>query len=147
MNNVIDAFHDERNIYMLLEDIPCGTLRSLIHEHGPFDATRAMFYFSNIACALAFLQDYNIVHRDINPDNILLGSDGYLCLSDFTKATVPSDDQGFQYWILVGSLAYAAPECINPVAVGPLTYGSTVDWWSSGCVFFELLTGEPVRSR
>lgn len=142
VNNVVDVFHDARNMYMLLEHIPCGTLRSLIRDQGPFDATKASFYFSNIVCALAYLETYNIVHRNLNPDNILVGADGYLCLSEFTKATVPSDDQGFQYWIMVGSLEYMAPECLNPIVIGPLTYGATVDWWSSGCIFFEMLTGE-----
>ena len=144
INGVVDAFYDARNIYMMLEYIPCGTLRSIINEQAPLDTTRATFYLANIACGLDFLERYNIVHRDLKPENILLGADGYLTLSDFGTAIVPSDKQGITDWAMVGSPRYMAPECINPTVIGPVSYGSMVDWWSSGCIFFELLTGESV---
>lgn len=145
VNGVVDVFHDARNIYMMLEYIPCGTLRSIIHDQAPLDATRATFYFANIVCGLKFLeQNHDIVHRDLKPENILLGADGYLALSDFGTAIKPSDDQSPIDWTMVGSPRYMAPECINPTVIGPVSYGSMVDWWSSGCIYFELLTGKPV---
>ncbi len=144
VNGVVDVFHDARNIYMMLEYIPCGTLRSIIHDQAPLDATRATFYFANIACGLKFLEQHDIVHRDLKPENILLGADGYLALSDFGTAIKPTDDESIIDWVMVGSPRYMAPECINPSVIGPVSYGSMVDWWSSGCIYFELLTGESV---
>ncbi|KAK2466817.1 hypothetical protein APHAL10511_001075 [Amanita phalloides] len=146
VNGLVDVFYDDRNIYMMLEFIPCGTLRSIINEQAPLDATKATFYFSNITCGLAFLEQYGIVHRDLKPENILLGADGYLVLSDFGTAVVPSDVTSMSDWAMVGSPRYMAPECINPMLIGSVSYGPTVDWWASGCIFFELLTGESTFS-
>ncbi|KAF8623460.1 hypothetical protein AX15_006244 [Amanita polypyramis BW_CC] len=146
VNGVVDVFHDARNIYMMLEYIPCGTLRPIIREQGPLDLTRAMFYFVNIACGLDFLEEHNIVHRDLKPENILLGADGYLVLSDFGIAEAPSAEQSLSEWTMMGTPQYMAPECISPALVAPISYGSTVDWWSSGCIFYELLIGRPAFS-
>jgi serine/threonine protein kinase len=136
VNGIVQTFHDARNLYLRLEHVPCGTLRSLIQKRAPFDPATLTFYFANIVCALHFLEIYGIAHRDIKPDNILVGADGYLCLADFGSAARSSAQGG---WLMIGTAAYMAPEVIASVGQSQLTW-SGIDWWSSGCVLYEMIT-------
>lgn len=125
----------------MLEHIPCGTLRSLIQKRAPFDPVTTAFYFSNIVCALAFLQKYDVIHRDLKPENVLVGADGYLCLADFGSAANEFDEDD---WIMIGTPTYMAPEIFSGAEQSRRTYGA-VDWWSAGCILFEMATRKMVR--
>ena len=120
---------------MMIESIPCGTLRDLIRFIGPGFRRPCAFYFSNIICGLEFLHEAGIVHRDIKPENILVGEDGYLCLADFGSAAHLTDDRA--PWTDVGTPFYAAPE----VQMGPNYPSTSVDLYSAGCILFEMLVG------
>jgi serine/threonine protein kinase len=136
VNGMVQTFHDTRNLYLMLEFVPCGTLRSIIQKRAPLDLATATFYFANIVCALHYLELYGIMHRDIKPDNILVGADGYLCLADFGTAAKLTEESG---WQLNGTAAYMAPEVIASVGQSQRIW-SGVDWWSSGCVLHEMIT-------
>ena len=133
VTGIVDAFHDWRNLYLALEFIPCGSLRSLIQKHAPLRPATSAFYFANIVTALAFLQRHEIVHRDVKPENILIGADGYLSLVDFGTAAKEDDKDG---WLMVGTPTYMAPELFQPQGSAYLA----VDWWSAGCVLYEMTT-------
>jgi len=136
VNGIIQTFYDTRNLYLMLELIPCGTLRSLIQKRAPFDPATAVFYFANIVCALCFLEQHGIIHRDIKPDNILVDADGYLCLADFGTAAKEFEET---MWLMMGTVAYMAPESVASVGQSERTR-SGIDWWSSGCVLYEMIT-------
>ncbi|KAG5647308.1 hypothetical protein DXG03_000846 [Asterophora parasitica] len=132
----VDAFSDKMNLYLLLEVIPCGTLRSLIQKQGPFSATSAAFYFANIVAGLTFLHRNELLHRDLKPENILVGADGYLVIADFgTTAREDADTD----WVMVGSPAYMAPELVSNDKQSEFSF-SGIDWWSAGIILFELST-------
>lgn len=141
MNGIIQTFHDSRNLYLMLELIPCGTLHSLIQKRAPFGPAATAFYFANIVCGLNFLENHDIIHRDIKPDNILVGPDGYLCLADFGSAARGSEEND---WLMVGTPTYMAPESFSPQGQSQRVY-TGVDWWSSGCVLYEMITRKMVR--
>lgn len=136
VNGIVQTFYDTRNLYLMLELVPCGTLRSLIQKHAPLDSAALTFYFANIVCGLDFLEIYGIAHRDIKPENILVGADGYLSLADFGSAARSSEQSG---WLMVGTTAYMAPEVIVSVGQSERTWAG-IDWWSSGCVLYEMIT-------
>lgn len=140
VNGMVQTFYDSRNLYLMLEFIPSGTLRSLIQKRAPFDPAAVAFYFANIVCALDFLEMCGVVHRDIKPDNILVGADGYLCLADFGSAARPTDRSG---WQMNGTAAYMAPETVAPTGQSECIW-SGVDWWSSGCILYEMITKKMV---
>ena len=143
MNGIVQTFYDARNLYLMLELVPCGTLRSLMQKRAPFDPAALTFYFANIICGLHFLEIYDIAHRDIKPENILVGADGYLSLADFGSAARFSDQSG---WLMVGTAAYMAPEVIAPVGQSERTW-TGIDWWSSGCVLYEMITKKMACSQ
>lgn len=88
-----------------------------------------------------------VLHRDLKPENILLGSDGHVCLTDFGLAKDFSGTGGFQNeddesssraFTICGTGEYMAPEMVARKG-----YGRAADYWSCGCVAYEMLSGRP----
>lgn len=125
----------------MLELVPSGTLRDAIESFGAFEFAAASFFFCNIIAGLAFLETHDILHRDLKPENILLGGDGYLVLCDFGSSVKLSDPDASR--TLVGTPAYMAPELLSPHNP-PGKIHEVVDWWSSGCILFEMVSGRRV---
>jgi protein kinase X len=107
--------------------------------NGGFKPSEANFYFANMVCAIGFLHNEGIVHCDVKPDNILLGPDGYLCLTDFGSSAKLSQFE--DSWTEAGTVYYMAPECQVGAMYEPREFPEAIDWWSSGCVLYEMLTG------
>ncbi|XP_028897024.2 serine/threonine-protein kinase greatwall isoform X2 [Zeugodacus cucurbitae] len=70
-------------VYLVMEYMVGGDLKSLLTMYGYFDETVARFYVAEVALALQYLHEHGIVHRDIKPDNMLLSATGHVKLTDF----------------------------------------------------------------
>lgn len=138
ITGLVDTFYDSQHLYLALEYAPHGTLRSLL-QRGGMKPRNANFYFANIVAAVDFLHSRGIVHRDLKPENILLNSDGYLCLTGFSSACSLEDI--FESPKLDRTCAYMAPEWHQDGFEPTL-----LDWWSCGCILFEMATGKVVRN-
>ncbi|CDS02854.1 hypothetical protein LRAMOSA00257 [Lichtheimia ramosa] len=128
------AFQDNTNLYMLLEYVVGGELFSHLRRAGRFTNDMTRFYASEIVLAIEYLHSKNIVYRDLKPENLLIGHDGHICLTDFGFAKIIQD----RTWTLCGTPEYLAPEVIQSKG-----HGKAVDWWALGILIFEMLAGYP----
>lgn len=128
------TFQDDLNIYMLMSYVPGGELFTHLRRAGRFTPDVTRFYLATIILALKFLHSYNIVYRDLKPENLLLDSRGYLRLTDFGFAK-RVDDRTFT---LCGTPEYLAPEIIQSEG-----HGKAADWWACGILCYEMLVGYP----
>ncbi|KAK6624938.1 hypothetical protein RUM44_011802 [Polyplax serrata] len=71
------------SVYLVLEYMVGGDLKSLLSVYGYFDEQMAVFYISEVVLALQYLHNHGIIHRDLKPDNMLLSSKGHIKLTDF----------------------------------------------------------------
>ncbi|KAG0672697.1 hypothetical protein C6P40_002792 [Pichia californica] len=140
------ALHDNSKLYLLMEYIPGGELFKYLIQEKFLNEKKTCFYIIQMSTALKFLHDYGIVYRDLKPENCMLDKDGYLILTDFGLAKKSSQDINNEDKIddnnwctsIIGTPEYCAPEVLKSE-----NYGSMADWWSLGCVTFDLLTGDP----
>ncbi|KAH8284125.1 hypothetical protein KR054_010797 [Drosophila jambulina] len=70
-------------VYLVMEYMVGGDLKSLLAMYGYFDEVTARFYVAEMVMALQYLHQHGIVHRDIKPDNMLLSASGHVKLTDF----------------------------------------------------------------
>lgn len=146
------AFHDESKLYLLLQYIPGGELFFHLKEQGTLTEDTVAFYTAEISCALKFLHTKGIVYRDLKPENCLLNQNGHLVLTDFglSKKAVKrnadndkytSDEDGedvTELYSIIGTPEYCAPEILQG-----LTYTQNCDWYSLGCLIYDMLIGKP----
>ena len=117
-----------------------GELYTRMKQCNYMPLMHAKFYFAEIACALGYLHNtLNIVYRDLKPENILIDMQGHIKLCDFGFA-VPLElekrDEGLRD--TVGTAMYVAPEIAGGRGG---THSQPVDWWSLGCVLYEMVVG------
>jgi cyclin-dependent kinase len=88
---------------------------------------------------VAYIHKYKILHRDLKPQNLLISKDGILKIADFGLARgygIPVRN----YTHEVVTLWYRPPD----VLLGSKNYMTTVDIWSIGCIFAEMVNGKPL---
>ncbi|XP_077009329.1 serine/threonine-protein kinase greatwall-like isoform X2 [Tamandua tetradactyla] len=81
------------NVYLVMEYLIGGDVKSLLHIYGCFDEEMAVKYISEVALALDYLHRHGIIHRDLKPDNMLISNEGHIKLTDFglSKVTLNRD--------------------------------------------------------
>ncbi|KAF9239673.1 cyclic AMP-dependent protein kinase catalytic subunit [Melanogaster broomeanus] len=128
------TFQDSLNIYMLMSYVPGGELFTHLRRAQKFTPDVTRFYLATIILALKYLHSFNIIYRDLKPENLLLDSRGYLRLTDFGFAKIVDD----RTWTLCGTPEYLAPEIIQSEG-----HGKAADWWACGILCYEMLVGYP----
>jgi serine/threonine protein kinase len=128
------TFQDNLNVYMLMSYVPGGELFTHLRRAQRFTPDVTRFYLATIILALKYLHSFNIIYRDLKPENLLLDSRGYLRLTDFGFAKIVDD----RTWTLCGTPEYLAPEIIQSDG-----HGKAADWWACGVLCYEMLVGYP----
>ncbi|KOC59784.1 Serine/threonine-protein kinase greatwall [Habropoda laboriosa] len=71
------------SVYLVMEYMVGGDLKSLVGVYGYMEESMAAFYTAEVCLALEYLHSHGIVHRDLKPDNMLLSREGHVKLTDF----------------------------------------------------------------
>jgi len=113
-----------------------GELFRHLVEVRKFPETTAKFFAAQVALALAHLHSKKIIYRDLKPENVLVGEDGYLLVADFGLAKSVQDGELANSFC--GTAEYLAPEML--IGNG---HDYTVDWWALGILIYEMVVGIP----
>ncbi|MFA2530409.1 protein kinase [Pseudomonas chlororaphis subsp. aurantiaca] len=131
----VHAATARQHLYYVMREYPGQTLADHLQQHGPLPLAQWQDLAERLLRAVGLLHRRQILHRDIKPDNLLLGDDGELRLLDFGLAYCPglSEDQAH---LLPGTPSYIAPEAFTGVAPTPRQ-----DLYAVGVTLYHLLTG------
>ncbi|HEY5116112.1 MAG TPA: Stk1 family PASTA domain-containing Ser/Thr kinase [Nakamurella sp.] len=126
--------------YIVMEYVDGDTLRDVLKREGPMAPRRAMEIVADVCAALDFSHRHGIVHRDVKPANIMLNRAGAVKVMDFGIARAVSDGQATMTATsaVIGTAQYLSPEQARGESVDARS-----DVYATGCVLYELLTGQP----
>src|SRR5207249_8358305 len=128
---------DNGTYFMVMEYVPGHNLRSLLAEYGRLEPQQVAEVTLQVLSALEHAHGHGIVHRDVKPENILIGRDGTVKVADFGLARAFADSYVSQAeGTVTGTVQYLAPEQIQGEPADP-----RADLYALGVVMFELLTG------
>ncbi|KAL4110169.1 hypothetical protein PRIC1_001862 [Phytophthora ramorum] len=114
----------------------------LNHSRVKFTRTQIQCYMRQLLIGIAFMHRNKIIHRDIKASNLLLNNQGMLKVGDFGLSRFWNEvnAKAGKYTNKVVTLWYRPPELL----MGSTSYDFSVDIWSIGCIFGELLLGKPI---
>lgn len=136
---VATSFSVDKSTFLIIEHRPGSDLRAIVKEHGARSEGLTISWAEQLCEIMIFLhnREASILHRDLTPDNIIIGEDGQLRLIDFGAA------REFLEGItgtMIGKQCYVAPEQLR----GEATTQS--DIFSFGCTLYFVLTGRDPRA-
>ena len=135
---VLEFNVEEMTPYLVVDYAPNGTLRKRHPRGVPLPPSTVVSYTRQVAAALSYAHEQKVIHRDVKPENMLVGRRNEILLTDFGIALVAqssrySGSQGIQN--MAGTIAYMAPEQIQSLAC------PNSDQYSLGIVVYEWLSG------
>jgi serine/threonine protein kinase len=137
---VFDVGEDDGRPFIAMEYVDGETLAELLARRGRLPASEVARLGVQACAALAAAHAAGLVHRDVKPQNLILGRDGALRLSDFGIAVAHEGTQFTLVGTVLGTAGYLAPEQARGEQVT-----AAADLYALGAVLYELLAGEPTR--
>ncbi len=132
---LLDYGVEEQTPFLVMEYAPGGTLRELHPGGQRLPLPTIVDYVEQVAEALQYAHNERLIHRDVKPDNLLLGQHGEILLSDFGIALLAHSSRSQRTEDIVGTISYMAPEQIQ----GHPCQAS--DQYALGVIAYEWLSG------
>jgi serine/threonine protein kinase len=152
-DNVIDIFYSGRSpegfVFLAMEYVKGTTLYDVLEDDGPMPWPRAKPLLEQIAGALAAAHAIGVVHRDVKPENVLVGTKGegtidaveYVKVVDFGIANARGDIGGAEG-------VCGTPEFMPPEQAQGQEPDARDDVYAFGCLMYQVLTGDvPFRGE
>ncbi|GIF34266.1 hypothetical protein Aut01nite_72520 [Actinoplanes utahensis] len=139
---IYDVVHTGGLSWIVMEYVPSRSLHQVLNDQGPYDPAIAARIGLAVLDALDAAHQAGVLHRDIKPHNVLIGTDGRVVLTDFGLATFVDDGSVTAPGLIVGSPQYVSPERAREGA-------STVesDLWSLGATLYAAVEGRSPYAR
>ncbi|MFF7383860.1 Stk1 family PASTA domain-containing Ser/Thr kinase [Streptomyces griseoluteus] len=141
--NVVQVFDqgtDGGYVYLAMEYVAGCTLRDVLRERGALRPRAALDIVEPVLAALGAAHRAGFVHRDMKPENVLIGDDGRVKVADFGLVRAV-DTVTSTTGAVLGTVSYLAPEQIEQGTADP-----RVDVYACGVVLYEMLTGAKPHS-
>lgn len=132
---VFDQGTDGPYTYLAMEYVSGCTLRDVLRERGALQPRAALDIFEPVLAALGAAHRAGFVHRDMKPENVLIGDDGRVKVADFGLVR-SVDSVTNTTGSVLGTVSYLAPEQIQNGVTD-----TRVDVYACGVVLYEMLTG------
>src|SRR6266581_3722232 len=133
---ILDFGVEGRTPFIVMAYAPNGTLRQRHPKGTRVPLPTIVSYVKQVASALQYAHDERLVHRDVKPENMLIGAENQILLSDFGMATIDRSTLSQSEEKMAGTIAYMAPEQIQ-AHPRPAS-----DQYALGVVVYEWLCGE-----
>jgi hypothetical protein len=135
---VHNALRVEGRLILIMEFVEGRTLEALM-QNGRIPMETGVEYIRQTLAALQYAHDQGVVHRDVNPANLIITPNGTVKLTDFGFAKRLGDSELTNFGDLVGSVRYLAPEQVR----GGSDPDPRSDLFATGVILYEVLTGKP----
>ncbi|XP_029463799.1 serine/threonine-protein kinase 36 [Rhinatrema bivittatum] len=133
---MLGSFETDKEV-VVVTDYAEGELFQILEDDGSLPEAQVQEIACHLVSALYYLHSHRILHRDMKPQNILLGKGGIVKLCDFGFARAMSINT------LVLTSIKGTPLYMSPELVEERPYDHTADLWSMGCILYELYVGTP----
>ncbi|GAA0186299.1 non-receptor serine/threonine protein kinase [Lithospermum erythrorhizon] len=130
----VNSFKDVYLVYELMDT----DLHQIIKSPQPLSSDHCKYFLFQLLRGLKYLHSANILHRDLKPGNLLINADCELKICDFGLARTKNNEQLMTEYVV--TRWYRAPE----ILLSCDNYGSSIDVWSVGCIFAEILGRKPI---
>ncbi|XP_017005676.2 cGMP-dependent protein kinase 1 isoform X1 [Drosophila takahashii] len=129
------TYRNDKYVYFLMEACMGGDVWTVMSKRQYFDEKTAKFIAGCVVEAFDYLHSHNFIYRDLKPENLMLGTDGYCKLVDFGFAKFVRHNEKTNTF--AGTPEYVAPEIILDRG-----HDRAVDYWALGILVYELLVGK-----
>ncbi|MBV9597278.1 MAG: protein kinase [Chloroflexi bacterium] len=127
---------ETRTPYIVMELVEGGNLKDRIRQAAPLPDAEIRTVGATLAATLEYAHGKGLIHRDVKPQNVLLGLDGRPRLTDFGIAQAVAASGLTRTGVVMGSVHYIAPEQVRGGQAAPQS-----DIYSLGVVLYEMATG------
>src|SRR5512132_3179730 len=139
---VYDVVEEDGRPWIVMQLVPYRSLSEVVREDGPLPPKRAAQVGLRVLEAIEAAHAVGVLHRDVKPGNVLLGSGDRVVLTDFGMAIADASPTLTTSGVLIGSPSYMAPERARGERATPAT-----DLWSLGATLYAAVEGRPPFGR
>ncbi|MHB8598609.1 MAG: serine/threonine protein kinase [Ktedonobacteraceae bacterium] len=129
-------------MYLVMPYRSGGTLQDVLAKAGQLSWSDLMHYLDQMAAAIDYAQERGVTHRNLQPANVLLATDGTLVVTDFALVTIMTEGLAPQELLLGASGPCVAPDYIAPEQVMGEPVDGRADLYSLAVILYRMVTGK-----